>query len=64
MKLFDVKVGSMHYGIAIGISKEAVQDYYNALHTVDFSIEEITDTSVLPNVMEIKITQAIKEKYK
>lgn len=64
MKLFDIKVGTMHYGIAVGISIEAVKEYYNSLHTINFSVEEITDFSKVPDVMEIQITQAVKDKYK
>jgi hypothetical protein len=61
MRLFLVSVGEMHYGLAVATNAESINKYYcEKFPNIIFDIQDITDKFSMP-VMEINVTQNIKD---
>lgn len=60
MKLFDIRINSMHYGLCVANSIEAVQQHYTKIMKLPVDVYELELGSDMP-VMEINVTQEIKD---
>lgn len=64
MKIFLIKIGCMNYGLCVSDSIEKVEAYYKFNHSnVIFTFEDITNVYDFP-VLEINVSQKIKDLIK
>lgn len=62
MKLYDVRIGSMHYGLCLAHNEQEVVDHYEKTIRTSITAEEVVRDD-LP-VLEISITQEVKDYFK